>query len=412
VLADQKGSPNCSYTIFSGSLYKISWTHDSTKIAAAGALGCIIFADVNGRHIENNNYDITILDDGKVKVYNVSKDFSEDIYISKDRVIDVCVNEEWLLIITSSQCYIYNLSNLNTPYIINLRVNPLTAQISKSNFMILDQVEGIQIFSFEGKNISNPKHPNVRFESLNCNTTSVTSNIVFVIDSMEFKTVFAFDVITGKEISKFSHTSDISKISAFEQISELYEPNQCIIVFLDINKDLYLVQLKLKPLRNQISSKSIKLQGNIDSFKLDIYYNTLVGLTLEGQILVWYHPSVVFIDKELLSISRTIIDASQYGRGLRLINYTGTRIQIRKQDGCIEYIVVPQYFPLLFEYCRESMWNESVMLCRNQKNSILWGTLASYSLLKKQYAIAEIAFCEVNDVAKVIFIQSDYFNVF
>ena len=67
------------------------------------------------------------------------------------------VGFEWLVVTTTTQCYVYNLSNLNTPTIFDIRAPPHFIHLCKKNFLTLDQISGIQVMSYEGRVVCSPR---------------------------------------------------------------------------------------------------------------------------------------------------------------------------------------------------------------------------------------------------------------
>ena len=57
-----------------------------------------------------------------------------------------------------------------------------------------------------GKVISQPKSQTIRPESLNRNAISISSTFLAVIDSVDNKIFRFFDSMTGREITKITHT--------------------------------------------------------------------------------------------------------------------------------------------------------------------------------------------------------------
>jgi hypothetical protein len=127
----------------------------------------------------------------------------------------------------------------------------------------------------------------------------------------------------------------------------------------------------------------------------------LVGLA-DGCLKYWYQPEVALVDKDLLALTTSSVDAAEYGRSAHILAYTGNRISVRKVDGSVLFTATSPDVPLLYELARGGRWDEATRLCRHQKSSTLWGTLASMALAKKQLDSAETALAELNEVAKVV----------
>jgi len=147
-----------------------------------------------------------------------------------------------------------------------------------------------------------------------------------------------------------------------------------------------------------------KLTSHVESYMFNDETDVLVALA-DGRLNVIYQPAIAFFDKELLEMTISSSDASEFGRNAQLISYTGNRISIRKMDGSLMYTSTPVDIPLLYELMRGGKWDESIRLCRHQKSNTLWSTLASMAMTKKQLDAAEIALAEIDEVPKVQYIQ-------
>lgn len=64
---------------------------------------------------------------------------------------------EHLIVATSTQCHIYSTSNWNTPHIFDLKDTVTLLQQCERCFLLMDNATGIQLFTYEGRQICNPK---------------------------------------------------------------------------------------------------------------------------------------------------------------------------------------------------------------------------------------------------------------
>lgn len=103
-----------------GCIYKISWSSDGTQAAGACADGRVIFANVIERRVHYQNFCATITDRKGVTVRDVSNDTEEYLELP-ERVIQMAMRYQHLVVTTPNQCYIYNTSNWNTPIIFDLK---------------------------------------------------------------------------------------------------------------------------------------------------------------------------------------------------------------------------------------------------------------------------------------------------
>ena len=96
---------------------------------------------------------------------------------------------------------------MNTPIIFEIKAPPHFIHMSKRHFLTLDQINGIQIISFEGKILCTPKFQGLRPEYLVKEMISVSSEILAVVDSVDSKNIYILDAVSGKQLGKLTHNS-------------------------------------------------------------------------------------------------------------------------------------------------------------------------------------------------------------
>lgn len=66
-------------------------------------------------------------------------------------------------------------------------------------FALIDASQNFNIYSYEGKLVSQPKCPGLRVEFLNNRHLSLSSDVLGVIDPANPKVVRVFDIASGKQ---------------------------------------------------------------------------------------------------------------------------------------------------------------------------------------------------------------------
>ena len=122
------------------------------------------------------------------------------------------------------------MQNLNTPIIFEIKAPPHFIHMSKRHFLTLDQINGIQIISFEGKILCTPKFQGLRPEYLVKEMISVSSEILAVVDSVDSKNIYILDAF----------------LDSFWWFSffDCYNLELSLIVLLNVTLDVYTVDLK------------------------------------------------------------------------------------------------------------------------------------------------------------------------
>lgn len=96
--------------------------------------------------------------------------------------MEIGLGFDQLVVATTNQCYIYGLSNLNTPMIFDIKAPPHFIHLCRRHFLLIDAIQAIQIISYEGRVLSNPKFPGLRPEFLTKDMISLSTDTLVVID--------------------------------------------------------------------------------------------------------------------------------------------------------------------------------------------------------------------------------------
>jgi intraflagellar transport protein 80 len=402
-LCDKTGWTHCRERFQCGSVMNIAWTADGTQLAGAAGCGSVIFAQVVGSRFEWKNTEVTVLQPRKIRVQDATMETLEEIEFARDRVVEIGVGYDSLVVTTTSQCFIYSLQNLNTPIIFDLRAPPHFLHLTKRHFLSLDQISGIQVISYEGKVLSAPKFQGLRPDYLTKDMVALSPEYVAVVDSVDAKNIYVLDAVTGRQVSKLTHTS--AEVVALALNQQSAGPQDRLLTFVDRNRDMFIVSLNLTGSTGQITPSMIfKLHSHVESFHFNDETDILVGLA-DGRLNTWHLPGIPFVDRDLLPLTTTSVDATEYGRNSHIVAFTGNRVSIRKVDGSLLFTSVASDVLLLYELSRGNKWEECLRLCRNQRSTILWGTLAGMSLAKKHLDTVEVCLGEVQEVAKLEYIQ-------
>lgn len=399
-LCDKSGWTHCREKHTNGSLMDIMWTSDGTQFAGACSDGSVMLAQVVDRKIEWKNIEVTLLESRKIRVQDTANESLEDIEYARDRVVEMGIGFDHLVVTTSTQCYIYGLQNLNTPIIFDIKAPTHFLHLCRTHFLTLDLVAGLQIISYEGRTLCSPKFQGLRAEYLTRDMVALCPDCVGIVDTVDAKNVQILDATTARPLARIAHTCEIIGLQFNQHSLGIQER---IIAVVDKNRDFFIASLNGGAFgmaqANQVLTLR-KLHSHVESFVFNDETDVVVG-TSDGRLNIWYAPMVAFLDKDLLVQTTLSMDASDLGRNANITSYTGNRITIRKVDGSVLYSSTSVDIPLLYELCRGGRWDESIRLCRHQKNNALWGILATFALNKKHLDTAETALCELNEVAKV-----------
>jgi intraflagellar transport protein 80 len=64
----------------------------------------------------------------------------------------------------------------------------------------------------------------------------------------------------------------------------------------------------------------------------------MIAAMVDGKFVVWYYPNVVFIDEDIVNMTRFEKDGSSFGKNSQFVSFSGTQCSLRKSDGAIVYV--------------------------------------------------------------------------
>ncbi|KAI9350037.1 WD40-repeat-containing domain protein [Zopfochytrium polystomum] len=380
----------------SGSIYSIAWTPDGTQIACAGGNGSVIFGHLINRTFEWKNYEVTVLDDHKIRVHDVFNGAHENLEF-RDKVIKISLAFGYLIVTTSNQCYVYSDKNWNTPTIIDLTNNGRVICIAQSSdyFAIVDNFTGLQIYSYEGRTISAPKYPGMRPDRITKECISLSNDTIAIRDRTEEKAIYVYDVATGRMIGDGPIMLSCEAVSI--GLNQAIGPSSSrMLAVVDKNRELYLTRV-LRP--------SLKKLGTmVDSFAWNDEKDMLAAI-VDSKFMVWYYPFVVFIDEDIEPLTRFDKDGSQFGKNCEFVSFNGTQCTLRRADGANMIINNLSSLPAMLQtVVKKKQWEDAIRLCRYAKSKELWACLAAMGVAGQDLNTAEVCYAAIDEVQKVQYI--------
>ena len=362
-------------------------------LAGAGGNGSVVFGYLVDKKASWENVEIQLKEDNKIHVIDVIHEITEELEF-KDRVINFSLGFGHLIATTTSQCFIYNVQNWQSPSRMDIREAAGLIVLGAKHFSLVDIINGIQVYNYEGKLMSNPKFSGLRVEFLTSGLVSLSSELVAVVDTVNPKTIKFFELVSGKPSShNVEHSQEVIEI-ALNQIEFAAERKLCLM---DSNRDLFITSTH----RNEL----VKLCSMVDSFRWNESTDMLAAIS-DGKLYVWYYPNVVYVDKDLLLLSRSSRDVAQeVGKLCVIDSFTGSLVTVRRVDGRILTLSLSPYPSLLYENSDKGQWAKAIKLCRFVKDRVLWACLAAMALYARELNTAEIALAAIDEVDKIQFIN-------
>ena len=438
-LCDKTGWTHSRSRTNSGSILSLDWTGDGTHLAGAGANGAVVFGQVIDRTLEWKNYEIRLDQGNHIHILDVlTLDTSTSSGSSSltsgpqpteelefgHRVIEMSMGFDFLIVATTKQCYIYHISNFSTPHIFDLSGGTVSLILQSSKyFLLVDKIRGLQVYSYEGRQISTPKLPggvlNPAF--LKKGNISMSNDIIAVIDRVDSTQIHLIDLISGKALAgtpPIKHEIEIMEVSlSMVQLGNVASGNERKLFFIDRNRDLWLYNTAR-------TGSSYKLATMVDSAIWNEDTDILAALS-DSRLVFWYYPAVVYVDKDLvawtkssgLSDDTSVIGGAasgigsgittNFGKSAHLTSFVDNRLRIRRADGSILSTSMSPYPSLLYSFARDNSWIRCTRLCRSVRDDkTLWAMLAVMAIQAAQLDTAEIALASIELIDKLQYIQS------
>ena len=394
-LCDKSGWCHGLERTSAGSIMNVAWSDDCTQVAAACFDGKIAFAHCIEKHLQWHEFEAVQISRKTVTVKNVMNDATDTLEM-KDRVIMVALGYKHLIIVTTSQCHVYSTSNFNTPSIFELRSAGVSFIKQAQKHFLLNTASGIFVYSYEGRQLCNPKIPgNFNLSLLSYRSVSLSNDVLAVKAGQDDRSVLLFDAVSGRVFgdgTPLVHKLEIQDIhlSKVGSIADRY------LALIDKNHDVYLSHVN----KDGSEYKLIKLASMVQSLQWNTSVNMLCGLC-DSSLKVWFYPPVVFVDPAILSSTIYHKEHNELGKNPLIASYYENTVQVSREDGSLVYVPITSYPAVLHHLVTSGRWNEAVRLCRFAKENTLWACLAAMSVQEKDLATAEIAYAAIQEADKV-----------
>jgi len=405
-LCDKTGWTYCKQKPQTGSILNVSWSTDGTQLAGAGGNGSVYFGQVVDRTLEWKRVVANLVEATRIRVHDVVSETIEDLDF-RDNVTKMSLGHDHLVATTTTQCCIYSTKNWNTPHIFDIKDTVSLIMQCDKHFLMVDNFAGLQIFSYEGRMVSNPKFQGLRTEFLNQQSVSLAGDTLAIVDRAYVEApagkdsdgappaacaVRFFDTATGKSVgAPLPHNLDILSIS----LNQIGPSTERMLIFVDRNRDLYITPVA-KPF-------PFKLGTMVDSAMWNDETNMLAAM-VDQKLVVWHYPNVVYVDKDLMPLTKYVKDGAEFGKSPQINYFSGSRCTVRRSDGALVTAAVSPYPLLLYEHVQHAKWESATRLCRFVKDNSLWACLAAMAIQAKELNTAEVAFAAIDEVDKLQYV--------
>mmetsp|Transcript_28907 Transcript_28907/g.81402 ORF Transcript_28907/g.81402 Transcript_28907/m.81402 type:complete len:781 (+) Transcript_28907:949-3291(+) len=395
-----------------GSLLGLAWAPDSTMLAAAGGNGAVVFGQLVDVELEAGRLSARLDDSNRVAVHDALAETSEELLDFRDRVVKMSLGFGHLVVVTASQCLVYRTTDWHSPERFDLPAPATLILQSRRAFLLADST-GLRVYSYEGRQLSSPKHPGLHTEFLNSSSASLSDDVLAIIDRTDGRTVRLFEATTGRPLgAPITHHLELTAV-ALNFAGGL--PDRRLLL-LDRNRDLYITPVSSstaaagpgaggqpQPGGGPSPGMLVKLGAMVDSALWHDESDMLVAM-VDGRLTVWYYPEVVFTDRDLLAVTRVQKELPDAGKLAALESFTGSWAVIRRSDGARVTSVTAPHPLMLHRHASAGEWEKATRLCRFVKDPALWGCLAAMAINAGELNTAEVAYSAMEEVDKLQYV--------
>ena len=301
---------------------------------------------------------------------------------------------------TWKQCFIHNLASVSTPIIIEIVEHGYlsTIYLNEKYIILIHHEADFKLYTYEGTMVLNSGHSYNR--QLFPNLFSISLENLAVRDHSDEKIVNITNIFAEKSISSgisnyITHTNDILNIQFCNNTSTKCQ----ILAFLDRNNDLYIISSSSNSFCSQ---NPWKLTSFVTQFRWHDTYPMLAAIK-EGVFTIWFNPSFVNVDKEILYLTEHEFSSIHLGVNPELVEFSGNNCVVRSSDGSLASIFISSYITTLHSYIINKRWDDCTRICRVVNTQFLWASLACVAASESLFLVAEVAYSAIHAIDKVVY---------
>ncbi|VVC31811.1 WD40/YVTN repeat-like-containing domain,WD40 repeat,WD40-repeat-containing domain [Cinara cedri] len=378
-----------------GSVNTLCWSPDGTQVAAACANGKLMVSTLIERSVSEQNFNCLITSRKRMIVKDILNETKENLDFP-ERIIHVAMKYNHLIVTTCTQCFVYQMPNLNTPQIINLKdTNVFMINLTKKYFAVFS-LNSVNIYTFDCKLVSSPKWPNMQCDVLQTNHVSISDHVLAVRDQLNDKMVHVFEIMPLSTLQTIKHGFSVTDI----QLMSTKSQDKRFLALIDSSMNIFIVHIG----HNNEKSKTYKLGSMFHSMCWNNQTESLAALQYTN-LIVWYDPLLLLNDQILVRKALEKSDLSFYGNKLSIESYWDNVVSMINTDSVKISVQVSPYLEAMKNYIGANKWMDCQNVCRNVNNEAMWALLAGSAVLAKQLDTAEECFLAIGQNERATFIQ-------
>ncbi|CAH8475410.1 unnamed protein product [Schistosoma turkestanicum] len=186
VLCDKLGWIHNLERTHTGSILSIKWSPDGNQIACAGGNGRIINGQVIERFLEWNGFEALVTDERTSVLQNLRNESIERLEF-RDRISKISFSFNHFIVVTATQCYVYNIKNFNTPTIVDLKECSVTHIAQCQKYFALADGSSVYVYNYDVRLVCSLKHANIHAEQIYADSLSISNDVIGIKDQLDKK---------------------------------------------------------------------------------------------------------------------------------------------------------------------------------------------------------------------------------
>lgn len=217
----------------------------------------------------------------------------------------------------------------------------------------------IWIYTYTGRLHLNPRYPGSQAQifHLTRECISMGIDVLAVRDYADQSIVHIFDLFPGASRQEEPYQIKHKQLVAEVSVCRSGTAEDQFLVFIDINRDLYLTSIRTGPEYSihKIGTQVTNVMWSSDSA-------ILVGLH-DSCYSIWYCPGEACSDPTLIALTTLSYDTSEFGKNISLVNFDGFTITFCA-SGTIFTICAKIYCILIHKLVTDNQWQKALKICR------------------------------------------------
>uniref|UniRef100_A0A2S2Q7F7 Intraflagellar transport protein n=1 Tax=Sipha flava TaxID=143950 RepID=A0A2S2Q7F7_9HEMI len=346
------------------------------------------------RSVSQHDFHGTIISRKTMVVKDLLNETKENLDFP-ERIVHAAMKHNHLIVTTRTQCFVYQISNLNTPQIINLKDVHVFMIVLTKKFFAIFSTSNVNIYTFDCKLVSSPKWPSMQCDAIQKSHVSMSDHMLAVRDQLNDKSIHVFEIVPLNALPGIKHGFPVTDV----QLMTTKSPDKRYLALIDSSMNIFIVHVGHKD-----GVGTYKLGSMFHSMCWNDQTESLAALQYTN-LIVWYDPLLLLNDQILVRKSLEKSDLSFYGNKLNIESYHENLVGLTNTDGVKIYVQVSPYLEAMKNYIGAGKWMECRNVCRSVKNEAMWALLAGAAVSAKQLDTAEECFLAIGQIERAMFIQ-------